>query len=51
MLSPHRFIRVHRSYLVTRDKVESYDTRQIKIEGHTIPIGRIYKTQVEEGLS
>lgn len=50
LLSPHRFVRVHRSYVVTTDKVQSYSATQIRVGDHQIPIGRLYKTKVEEIL-
>jgi DNA-binding LytR/AlgR family response regulator len=50
LLSPHRFVRVHRSYMVMREKVLSYNATQIRIGSHSIPIGRLYKSRVEELL-
>lgn len=50
LLSPHRFVRVHRSYMVMREKVHSYNATQIRIGSHNIPIGRLYKGRVEEVL-
>lgn len=50
LLSPHRFIRIHRSYMVTKDKVFSYTATQIKIGDFTVPIGRLYKNNVDDLL-
>jgi DNA-binding LytR/AlgR family response regulator len=50
LLSPHRFVRVHRSYMVTMEKVLSYTATQIKIGEFSVPIGRLYKNNVEELL-
>ncbi len=50
LLSPHRFVRVHRSYMVTTEKVQSYNATQIRIGNHNIPIGRLYKTNVDQRL-
>ena len=50
LLSPHRFIRDHRSYMVALEKVSSYTTIQVRIGVHSIPIGRLYKNKVEEFL-
>jgi DNA-binding LytR/AlgR family response regulator len=47
MLSPHRFIRVHRSYLVTRGKIQSYTSMKLRIGSHAIPVGRLYKHNIE----
>ncbi|WP_430815844.1 LytR/AlgR family response regulator transcription factor [Carboxylicivirga sp. RSCT41] len=40
------FIRVHRSYIIAVDKIESYTSGSLNIQGHNIPIGRNYKEQV-----
>ena len=50
LLSPRRFVRVHRSYMVMREKVHSFNATQIRIGSHNIPIGRLYKGRVEEVL-
>ena len=44
-------IRVHRSYLVARDKIDVFDASQIEIKGNFIPIGRSYKELVMKELS
>lgn len=48
LLSPHRFIRVHRSYMVALEKVSAYTATQLRIGDHAIPIGRLYKNKIEE---
>ncbi|HEY4207166.1 MAG TPA: LytTR family DNA-binding domain-containing protein [Puia sp.] len=50
MLSPHRFVRVHRSYVVTTIRVESFTASQLRIGDRVIPIGRLYKARTEEVL-
>ena len=50
LLSPHRFVRVHRSYLVTTVRVESFTAAQLRIGDRVIPIGRLYKGKLEEVL-
>lgn len=40
---PDFFIRVHRSYIVNRNLVESYNRESILIGGKELPIGRKYK--------
>lgn len=40
------FIRVHRSYIIAIDKIESYTTGSLNISDKNIPIGRNYKEQV-----
>ena len=50
LLSPHRFLRVHRSYIITIEKISSYNPTYITIGDHKIPIGRLYKNEVHEVL-
>lgn len=42
-LPKHDFIRVHRSFLVAKDKIESFTSTDIEAGGKQIPIGRNYK--------
>ncbi len=42
-LSPGKFYRVHKSYIVALDKIEKYSARSLWICDTTIPIGRTYK--------
>ena len=46
LLSNHKFLRVHRSYLVSLIKVTGYNGLHIKMMGEEIPIGRLYKQNV-----
>jgi len=42
LLPTNRFIRVHRSYLVALDKINSVEKQQIHLKDKVIPIGNIY---------
>ena len=48
LLSPHRFLRVHRSYMVTIERVQSYSATHLRIQDINIPIGRFYKSNVDQ---
>jgi len=50
LLSPHRFLRVHRSFIVAIEKISSYSPTYITIGNNKIPIGRLYKNEVHEVL-
>jgi two-component system, LytTR family, response regulator len=50
LLSPHRFIRVHRSYIATIEKISSFTPGNITVGDHKIPIGRLYKNGVDKAL-
>ena len=45
-LAPWGFIRVHRSYIVSIDKIETMEGNQLKIGDQYIPVGRSYKEAV-----
>lgn len=42
LLPHHRFIRIHRSYIVDKDKIERFDRYEVCLNGHLIPIGTNY---------
>jgi len=42
------FIRVHKSYIVSIDKIESIENNELKIQSYKIPISRNYREQVME---
>ncbi|WP_282161267.1 LytR/AlgR family response regulator transcription factor [Ulvibacterium marinum] len=44
VFSEDNFARVHKSYLVSLDRIEKYDSDSLWIKGDVIPIGRTYKT-------
>ena len=41
------FIRIHRSFIINIDKIESYMSGSVKIAGQNIPIGRNYKDKIQ----
>lgn len=45
-LNTEDFLRVHKSYIVARSKIEAASTTEIQIQTHTIPISRTYKKEV-----
>lgn len=47
---PESFIRVHRSFLINRERVLSFNKEEIIIGDKQIPIGRKYKKSAEESL-
>jgi DNA-binding LytR/AlgR family response regulator len=51
LLSEHKFIRVHRSYIVSFDKISGYNGMSVQLTGHEIPIGRLYKQAVMDRLA
>jgi DNA-binding LytR/AlgR family response regulator len=50
LFSDHKFLRVHRSYIISLDKVSAYNGLSVQLETTEIPIGRLYKQVVMEKL-
>jgi len=44
------FIRIHRSYIVSLNKIESYTNELVEIARQELPIGRMYRHEVERSL-
>lgn len=40
------FLRIHRSFIVAKDKVDAFSATDVEIQGKLIPIGRSYKEAV-----
>jgi DNA-binding LytR/AlgR family response regulator len=50
LLSEQSFLRAHRSFLVSVDKITGYDNNDIQLGSIEIPIGKLYKQQVMETI-
>ena len=50
LLKNKNFLRIHRSFIVAKDKVDAFSATDIEIQGKLIPIGRSYKEQVYADL-
>jgi DNA-binding LytR/AlgR family response regulator len=46
LLSEHKFLRVHRSYMVSMNKISGYNGLAVQLDSNEIPIGRLYKQAV-----
>ena len=49
MLPANEFLRIHKSYIVAIYKIDSYNADTIHIAKHELPIGRLYKFDVNRG--
>lgn len=47
-LDSHLFIRVHKSYIVAKSKIERIEGNELFIQSHTVPISRNYREQLIE---
>jgi len=47
LLPPHLFKRIHRSFIVSVSKIDSYTAETVEVNGISIPIGRGYKDVID----
>lgn len=45
-LPKHKFMRIHRSYIVAIDKIEAFSSAYVQLPKHQLPIGRFYKNDI-----
>lgn len=50
VLAPQRFVRVHKSFIVAIDKIDSVERQRIFMGPHTVPIGDTYVKQFYEAI-
>ena len=48
---PGNFLRIHRSFIVNKDKIESFNKEVVVVQDIELPISRSYKTIVFDELS
>jgi DNA-binding LytR/AlgR family response regulator len=51
MLPPDLFLRIHRSFIVAVDKINSYTPQSVFIQKEEIPVGPLYRTDVLKRLT
>ena len=47
-LNNSNFLRIHRSFLVAKDKIESFSTEEVEVAGKKIPIGRSFLESIRK---
>ena len=50
MLPGATFLRIHRSYIISKEKIKSIYAEAIEIGGTEIPVGKLYKHNVMSSL-
>lgn len=50
ILAKNNFLRIHRSFIVAKDKIEAFTATDVEINGKQIPVGRSYKELVQSVL-
>ena len=43
MLSENKFLRIHRSFIVSLDKIKSFSNETVEIGNKELPIGKLYR--------
>lgn len=51
MLPASNFLRIHRSFIIAVNKIESFTSDTIEIANHELPISRMYRHEVEKLLN
>lgn len=51
ILPKNNFVRIHRSFIVAINKIESFTSDTIEIAKHELPISRMYRHEVEKVLN
>ncbi|WP_431216372.1 LytR/AlgR family response regulator transcription factor [Puia sp. P3] len=46
LLNENNFLRIHRSFIVAKDKIEAFSATEVELGGKRLPIGRSYKELV-----
>jgi len=46
MLPPHKFFRIHRSYIVAVDKITAIHASELQVADATLPIGKTFKDEL-----
>jgi len=49
-LNDKNFLRIHRSFLVAKNKIEAVSSTEVEVAGKSIPIGRSYQDEVKNEL-
>jgi len=47
LLPPDKFKRIHRSFIISVDKIESYTAETVEVNGMSLPVGRGYKDVID----
>jgi DNA-binding LytR/AlgR family response regulator len=51
MLPKEEFVRIHRSYIVSLSKIDSFNADSVDVAGTELPIGRLFKQDVSRQLN
>jgi DNA-binding LytR/AlgR family response regulator len=43
MLGKNKFVRIHRSFIVSLDKIKSFSNEIVTVDNKDLPIGKLYR--------
>lgn len=46
LLAKNNFLRIHRSYIIARSRIDAFTASEVEVNGKQLPIGRSYKEDV-----
>lgn len=46
-LNDKNFVRIHRSFLVAKNKIEAVSSNEVELNGKSIPVGRSYQESMK----
>ncbi|HVT85046.1 MAG TPA: LytTR family DNA-binding domain-containing protein [Chitinophagaceae bacterium] len=50
ILPPFMFCRIHKSFIVSIDKIMAFDSKMVQLENKTLPVGECYKARLEKSV-
>lgn len=50
LLPASHFLRIHKSYIVSLDKVQAFDSKTVSLENIELPLGDKYKQKLEKAV-
>lgn len=50
ILAKNNFLRIHRSYIIARSRIDAFTASEVEVNGKQLPIGRSYKEDVLAAL-
>jgi hypothetical protein len=50
MLPAHMFCRIHKSFIVSIDKILAFDRKTVQTKNRSLPVGEYYKARLEKSV-
>ncbi len=49
-LPPDQFVKIHRSFIVAKEKITSFTSLKVEVDNHSLPVSRRYREQFFEAI-